>query len=74
MVLCHYLNIKISPESNKFATLVYCKHTYSVISTIFESFIPDMHCVKSVRIRSFYGSNAGKYGPEKLPIRALFMQ
>ena len=23
------------------------------------------HCVKSVQIRSFSGSNAGKYGPEK---------
>ena len=46
------------------------------------------HCMKSVRIRSFSGtedgeiipypsvfsSNAGKYGPEKLRIRTLFMQ
>ena len=24
----------------------------------------DTHCVKSVRIRSFSGPNAGKYGPE----------
>ena len=39
------------------------------------------HCLKSVRIRSFYGLyfpafglNLGKYGPEKLRIRTLFTQ
>ena len=32
------------------------------------------HCVKSVRIRSFSGPNAGKYGPENLRIRTLFTQ
>ena len=33
-----------------------------------------IHCVKSVRIRSFSGPNAGKYGPEKLRIRTLCTQ
>ena len=28
----------------------------------------------SVRIQSLFGSNAGKYGPEKLRTRALFTQ
>ena len=32
------------------------------------------HCVKSVRIRSFSGPNAGKYRLEKLRIRTLFTQ
>ena len=31
-----------------------------------------MHYVRSVHIRSFSGTNAGKYGPEKLRIRTLF--
>ena len=31
-------------------------------------------CVKSIRIWSFSGPNAGKYGPEKLQIRTLFTQ
>ena len=30
--------------------------------------------MKNVRIRSFSGPNAEKYGPEKLQIRTLFMQ
>ena len=32
------------------------------------------HCVKSVRILSYSGPNAGKYGLEKLRIRTLFTQ
>ena len=32
------------------------------------------HWVKGVRIRSFSGPNAGRYGPEKLQIRILFKQ
>ena len=32
------------------------------------------HCVKSVRIRSFFGPNAGKYGSKKLQIRTLLRQ
>ena len=31
-----------------------------------------IHSVKNIRIRSFFGPNAGKYGPEKLRIRTLF--
>ena len=30
--------------------------------------------MQSVRIWSFFGPNAGKYGPEKLQIRTLFTQ
>ena len=30
------------------------------------------HCMKSVRIRSYSGPDAGKYGPEQLRIRTLF--
>ena len=40
--------------------------------------IENNHCVKSVRIRSFFLSvfspNTKKYGPEKLGIRTSFMQ
>ena len=32
------------------------------------------YCMKSARIRSFSGPNAGKYGPEKLRMRRLFTQ
>ena len=32
------------------------------------------YCVKSVLVRSFSGPNAGKYGPEKIRIRALLTQ
>ena len=34
----------------------------------------DVQCVKSVRIWSFSGPNAGKYGPEKLRLRILFTE
>ena len=38
-----FLDITITRENNKFATLVYRKPTFSGIFTNFRSFIPDMH-------------------------------
>ena len=38
------------------------------------TFVEQRPCVKSVRIRSFSGPNARKYGPEKLRIQRLFTQ
>ena len=32
------------------------------------------HCVKSVRIRGFFGPNKGKYRPKKLQIRTIFTE
>ena len=43
-------------------------------SSIIDSPLQNKHFVKSVRIRSFSGPNAGKYGPENLRIRTLFTQ
>ena len=37
-----FLDIKIRRESNKLVTSVYCKPTFSGVSTKFESFIPDI--------------------------------
>ena len=70
--------------------LVYVQH-WSIFTAIFKTainFICQIHCVKSVRIRSFSGPHfphldlkkgiirtlAGKYVQEKLPIRTLFTQ
>ena len=44
-----------------------------VLNALLKKYIPS-HCVKSVRIRSFSGPNAGKYGPENPRIRKPFTQ
>ena len=43
MVRCHFLDIKISRENNKFVTSVYRKPTFTGVFTNFESFIPDIY-------------------------------
>lgn len=39
-----------------------------------QQYFGNIHRMKIAFIRSFSGRNVGKYGPEKLRIRALFMQ
>ena len=43
MVPCHFLDIKISHENNKFVASVYRKPAFSGAFTSFESFIPDIY-------------------------------
>ena len=52
-------------------TWSFCKICCEAVKTFC---IHNIHCVKSVRIRSFFCSNAGKYEPEKLRIRTLLTQ
>ena len=63
----------------KLHTLTIQTKNYFLVNRV-RSFNPSgsLHCVKSVRIRSFFWSafspNSGKYGPEKLQIRTFFKQ
>ena len=72
--------VEISASSNQRCTLIISAlHRFQIRLALRALIRGNMHCVKSVKIRSFSGPyfpvfslNTGKYGPEKTPYLDTF--